>query len=107
MSLLWMASSPLSTHIHLTEKGLDNAPPDGHGYPNSDDAADLEEWRSSPSGSIRVIVLIHVSAMPRISRDGASGSRNVEHELCDTLGAGMSDVLGPTEGDARERVGDL
>ena len=96
----------VNTHSPNGER-LDDAPPDGHGYPNRDDAADLEEWRRSPSESIRLVVLIHVPAMPRISRDGASGSRNVEHELCDTLGAGMSDVLGPTEGDARERIGVL
>jgi hypothetical protein len=45
--------------------------------------------------------------MPQICRDGADSVRDVKHELCDTLSARVRNVLGPTEGDTRESIGDL
>jgi hypothetical protein len=85
-----------------------HTPSDGHDYSNREDTADLEQrWRFSSEGVVFVFVLVYISAMTRRSRDGAGGTWDVKHELCDTLGARMSGILGPTETDARERVGDL
>lgn len=85
-----------------------HTPPDGHDYPNREDTADLEQrCRFSSEGVVFVFVLIYISAMTRISRDSAGGAWDVKHKLCNALGARMSDIVGPTKGDARERVGDL
>jgi len=45
--------------------------------------------------------------MSRICRDSAGSAWDIEYKMCDALGAWMGNVLGPTEGDARESVGDL
>jgi hypothetical protein len=85
-----------------------HTPSDGHDYPNREDTADLEQrCRFSSEGVVFAFVLIYISAMARVGRDGTGGAWDVKHKLCDTLGARMSDIVRSTEGDARERVGDL
>lgn len=87
---------------------MDRKPSDRHSYSNRENAAHFEQWCGSSSKDPRLsFVLTYVITVPRICRDRAGGARDVKHELCDTLGARVGNVLGPTEGDTCECVGDL
>jgi hypothetical protein len=106
MSLLWPTLSLAQTPPN--PERLDNKPSDRHSYSNRENAADLKQWRGPPSEGIRLyFILFDVTTMPLICRDGTSCTRDVKHELCDTLSARVGNILGSTEGDARESVGDL
>ena len=83
-------------------------PSDRHGYSNRENSAYLEQRCGSSSKDTGLgFVLVYVTAVPRIRRDGAGGAWDIEHKLCDTLSARMGDVLGPTKGDVCESIGDL
>jgi hypothetical protein len=89
---------------------MDNKPSDRHDYSNRENAADLEQWcgPGPPSEDIgHSFILVDVTTMPQICRDGAGCARDVKGELCDTLSARVGNIFGPTEGDTRESVGDL
>lgn len=87
---------------------MDNKPSDRHSYSNRENAADLEQWSGPPSEGIGLnFILIDITTMPQICRDGAGCARDVKNELCDTLSARVGSILGSTECDTRESVGDL
>ena len=87
---------------------MNSKPSDRHGYSNRENAADLEQWCGPLSEGIgHGFILIDVTTMPQICRDGAGCARDVKHELGNTLSIRVGDILGPTEGDTRESVGYL
>jgi hypothetical protein len=49
-------------------------------------------------------LLIYVTTVPWVSRDGAGGEWDIKNNLCNTLSARVGNILGPTKGDVCESV---
>ena len=105
MSLLW--PTLLLAHTSPYEERM-RKPSDRHSYSNRENPAYFEQWCDSSSKDTDLgFVLIYVTAVPWVCRDGAGGTWNVKHELCNTLSSRVGNILGPAEGDVRESVRNL
>lgn len=105
MSLLW--PTLLLAHTSPNEERM-RKPSDRHSYSNLEDPAYLEQWCDSSSKETDLgFVLIYVTAVPWVRRDGAGIVWDIKYKLCNTLSARVGNILGPTEGDFRESVGNL